>query len=55
MSGKRKVLRFNKDKFLHEELEDEKPKDNEESQGKFLAMISLASELGFSISLPIAG
>lgn len=52
---KRKVLRFNKDKFLHEELEDEKPKDNEGSQSKFLAMISLASELGFSISLPIAG
>lgn len=56
MSGKRKVLRFTKDKLLTEELEDEKPKEDEkEARGRVLAMVSLASELGFSISLPIAG
>ncbi len=55
MVKNRKVLKFTKDKLLEESIEDEKPIDNEESQGKFLAMISMASELGFSISLPIAG
>lgn len=55
MVKNRKVLKFTKDKLLKEYIEEEKPIDNEESQGKFLAMISLASELGFSISLPIAG
>lgn len=56
MSQKRKVLRFTEDKFLKEEEEEEKPhEDIKEYRNKFLAMISLASELGFSISLPIAG
>lgn len=56
MLAKRKVLKFTKDKILQEELEEEKPPQNtEETRSKFLAMISLASELGFSISLPIAG
>lgn len=55
MVKNRKVLKFTKDKLLKEYIEEEKPINNEESQGKFLAMISLASELGFSISLPIAG
>lgn len=55
MVGTRKVLQFTKDKFL-EEKEEEKPKEDEQKgRNKFLAMISLASELGFSISLPIAG
>ena len=49
------MLKFTKDKLL-EEKEEEAPKKNDDSdRGKFLAMISLASELGFSISLPIAG
>lgn len=56
MSGSRRVLRFTKDKLLKEELEEEKPKEDEEAtKSRVLAMISLASELGFSISLPIAG
>lgn len=56
MLAKRKVLKFTKDKILQEELEEEKqPQDTEETRSKFLAMISLASELGFSVSLPIAG
>lgn len=56
MIKKRKVLHFTKEKFLEEKIEDEKPSEDEkESRDKFLAMISLASELGFSISLPIAG
>lgn len=56
MSGKRKVLRFTKDKLLREEEEEEKPKENEQvTRSRVLAMVSLASELGFSISLPIAG
>ncbi len=49
-------MKFTKDKLLEEIEEEEKPrKDDEKEKGKFLAMISLASELGFSISLPIAG
>ncbi len=55
MVKNRKVLKFTKDKLLEEYIEEEKPIDKGESQSKFLAMISLASELGFSISLPIAG
>lgn len=53
---KRKVLRFTKERLLEESEEVEKPKEDEETRkSRFLAMISLASELGFSISLPIAG
>lgn len=52
----RKVLRFTSEKLLTETEEEEKPKESDEKgRTKFLAMISLASELGFSISLPIAG
>jgi F0F1-type ATP synthase assembly protein I len=53
---KRKVLRFTKEKTLAEFEEEQKPKeDGEVQRNRFLAMISLASELGFSIALPIAG
>jgi len=55
MCQKRKVLRFTKEKFLIEEEEKKPTEDIEESRNRFLAMISLASELGFSVSLPIAG
>lgn len=56
MVKKRRVLQFTKDKVLQETEEIEKPKGNDkESKGKFLALISLTSELGFSISLPIVG
>lgn len=49
-------MQFTKDKFLEEKEEEEKPKEDEQkARSRFLAMISLASELGFSISLPIAG
>lgn len=49
-------MQFSKDKLLEEKEEEEIPRENEEKgRSRFLAMISLASELGFSISLPIAG
>lgn len=52
----RRVLRFTKEKNLTEYEEEEKPREDEgEQRNRYLAMISLASELGFSIALPIAG
>ena len=55
MVGSRKVLRLTKNNLLQKIEEKEKPKKEEEGRSKFLTMISLASGLGFSISLPIAG
>lgn len=41
---------------MKEELEDKKQKGNEkETKSRVLTMVSLASELGFSISFPIVG
>jgi F0F1-type ATP synthase assembly protein I len=53
---KRTVLKFTSEKKLAAFEEEARPKQDEEKAGsKFLAMISLASELGFAIALPIAG
>ncbi len=47
-------MQFTKDKLLEEK--EEVLKEDEEKRGdKFLTMVSLATNLGFSISLPIAG
>lgn len=56
MARKRKVLQFAKDKSL-EEKEEKTPQvfEEEKARKRFLSTMSLASELGFSISLPIAG
>lgn len=50
----RKVLRFGSDKKLEVFEEEETPKEDN-SRSKFYIMISLVTELGLSISLPIAG
>lgn len=56
MVRKRKVLQFTNGKFLEEKDEEEVVKESEEKRREqFLSMISLATNLGFSISLPIAG
>lgn len=36
-------------------VEEEAPKEKEEPKGRMLQVLSMASELGFAISLPIAG
>lgn len=53
MSAKRKVLRFGKKNVLEEVEEKGRAKDKEKSNRRFLETISLASQMGFSISLPI--
>ena len=53
---KRKVLKITKNKYLQENVVEIKPvKSIRVSQNKFLEMLSFASGLGFSISIPIAG
>ena len=51
----RSVLRLNQNKQLEVIYENNSPKHEKDTQDKFLTVISLATELGFSISLPIAG
>ena len=56
MLRQRKVLSFTKDNLLQEEIEEKGHKQQKtKSNDKFLAVVSLATELGLSISLPIAG
>jgi ATP synthase protein I len=55
MVRKQKVLHFTRDKLLQETKVRKESKEDKEGRSKFLTMISLASGLGFSISLPIAG
>lgn len=54
MLAKRKILRLDKDKIFTEEVEKVSPK-NKKSEGRFFATISLASQIGLTISLPIVG
>lgn len=51
---KKKFLRFNQEKKL-EPVEEEVVEKKGESNKKFLSYLSLALELGFTISIPIAG
>lgn len=51
---KKKFLRFNQEKRL-EPVEEEISEKKEESNQKFLGYLSIALELGFTISIPIAG
>lgn len=56
MLEKRKVLRLTGDKTLTEfEEEEKRDEDKEKEQNRSLAMMSLATELGFSIALPLVG
>ncbi|MCL4360063.1 AtpZ/AtpI family protein [Patescibacteria group bacterium] len=52
---KRNVLRLRPDETFEIAEEDEPPKPSDDSGNRYFALISLASELGFSISLPIVG
>ncbi len=54
MLRQRKVLRFSGNN-LTEEIEERKEEAKENTNGKFLQTVSFASEMGFSIALPIAG
>ena len=54
MVGKRKVLKFDKDKILKEIEEKSIKQEKIPKETKSWELISVASELGFSISLPIA-
>lgn len=54
MLVKKKFLRFNQEKKL-EAVEEEAVEKKKESDKKFLGYLSLALELGFAISFPIAG
>lgn len=54
MLVKKKFLRFNQEKRL-EAVEEEVVEKKKESDKKFLGYLSLALELGFAISIPIAG
>ncbi|MBI3379555.1 AtpZ/AtpI family protein [Candidatus Gottesmanbacteria bacterium] len=54
MFAKRKTLRFGKDKILTEEVEKLTPKGKKEEK-RFFATLSLVSQLGLSICLPIVG
>ncbi len=54
MEAKRKILRLDKNNLLAEELETE-PKKKKKAEKRFFTTISLASQIGFTISLPIVG
>lgn len=52
----KKILKLDENKLYEEEIDEKKEvKEKEEQRQKFVAMVSLASELGFSIAIPIAG
>lgn len=52
---KRKVLYLTDDKVLETKEEIVLKKDKKQSKDKFLESLSLVSQLGFTISVPIAG
>ncbi len=51
----RKVLKLGSGSTQSRLVEEAAPQKTEEPKGKFLQVLSIASELGFAISLPIAG
>jgi predicted F0F1-ATPase subunit len=51
----RKILNLKEEKIVSEEVAEENKEEIENEKRKFSKMMSLASELGFSISLPLAG
>ncbi len=52
----RKVLHLGRGKSESKIVEEAAPKqEDEEGRGRMLQVVSIASELGFAISLPIAG
>lgn len=56
MLRQRKILRFTKENELRQEIEEVKlKKEVEKDQNRSLQFLALVGELGYSISLPIAG
>lgn len=55
MSRKRKVLKFTQNRKLEAVEEVQQQSEEVSSKSRFPGMVSWASELGFSVSLPIVG